>query len=213
MTDKHIRFLAFSAAFALHAALLFFKPLSFENDEYPHPEKLRVSLRSYSPPNPTQTNDTESRPKQQPEKKAVTRPKQKRTLKIADTKMPPTIEASPSPSEKTNGEDASKQMASAAPSEQSNIGDYPSLIRKRVERNKFYPRASLRMNHEGTTVIELGIAPDGAITGIVISSSSGYSALDDAAIHTLERSAPLPPPRKYGLGAVRLTIPVDFSLY
>jgi len=213
VTGKHIRLLAFSAAFILHAALLCFKPLSFENDENPHSEKLRVSMRSFFSPNPIQANNTESTPKQQPEQKAAMRPKKNRTPKIAHAKkLSTTEETTPTPV-KTDGQETLKQTAVATPSGLSEKRNYPSLIRERVERNKFYPRASMRMNHEGTTVIELGIAPDGSVTGVVIRSSSGYSALDNAAIHAVKQSAPLPPPRKYGLGAVRLTIPVDFSLY
>lgn len=47
---------------------------------------------------------------------------------------------------------------------------------------KYYPAIAIRLNHEGNTVVAVHIGADGAVTGADVTSSSGFSDLDQAAV-------------------------------
>jgi protein TonB len=47
---------------------------------------------------------------------------------------------------------------------------------------KYYPAIAVRLNHEGNTVITVHIGADGSVTSADVSSSSGFSDLDQAAV-------------------------------
>jgi protein TonB len=47
---------------------------------------------------------------------------------------------------------------------------------------RYYPPIAVRLNQEGTTVLAFKITPDGSVTDLSISESSGHDALDQAAI-------------------------------
>ena len=51
-----------------------------------------------------------------------------------------------------------------------------------VNANKEYPYMALKRHLEGTTTITTTISASGAITNVSVSSSSGYSVLDEAAV-------------------------------
>ncbi len=212
MTGKYIRFFAFSVAFTLHAALLFFKPFSVENVRSRNPGKLRVSMQSFSQPSETPENNLKPAPP--PEKKKVARPVRKRKSRRVDKTVPQETDETTKPQPvETEGLGEPEQPSTSASSGSSDMLNYPGIVRAQIERNKFYPRPSMRMNHQGTAVVVLGIAPNGMITSAVIRSSSGYRALDNAAMDAVKKSAPLPPPTRYGLGQITLTVPIDFSIY
>lgn len=48
-----------------------------------------------------------------------------------------------------------------------------------------YPRLSRRLGEEGTVELRLKLGPDGRVLDITISSSSGFSRLDDAAVEAV----------------------------
>ena len=47
---------------------------------------------------------------------------------------------------------------------------------------RYYPAIAVRLNQEGTTVLAFKITPDGSVTDLSVSESSGHDALDQAAI-------------------------------
>ncbi|MBF1696353.1 MAG: TonB family protein, partial [Selenomonas sp.] len=51
-----------------------------------------------------------------------------------------------------------------------------------VNANKEYPYMALKRHLEGTTKITTTISASGAITNVSVSSSSGHSVLDEAAV-------------------------------
>lgn len=58
-----------------------------------------------------------------------------------------------------------------------------------------YPRRSVRLGHEGTARVEVRVAPDGAIQGVTLVSSSGFTALDEAALAAARRGRYAPATR------------------
>jgi protein TonB len=48
--------------------------------------------------------------------------------------------------------------------------------------SKYYPASAVRLNHEGATFVTVSVGADGSVTNATISTPSGFSELDDAAI-------------------------------
>ena len=65
-------------------------------------------------------------------------------------------------------------------------------IKAKIERAKTYPRLAQRKGIEGRPIVLFEINPDGSIKSVSISSSSGRDIIDNAAIETVKRAAPLP---------------------
>lgn len=65
-------------------------------------------------------------------------------------------------------------------------------IRKKIERVKEYPRMAMRKGLEGRPTVLFEINSDGSIKYVRISRSSGQDIIDNAALSTVKRAAPLP---------------------
>lgn len=55
-----------------------------------------------------------------------------------------------------------------------------------TQRYMVYPRISIRLKQQGTNVVEFMLYPNGDIGNILLSTSSGYEALDKSSVHTIE---------------------------
>ena len=53
-----------------------------------------------------------------------------------------------------------------------------------------YPDAAVRRNWQGDVILQFTLLPDGHLEHIRIHQSSGYKALDDAALHALQQVEP-----------------------
>jgi len=65
-------------------------------------------------------------------------------------------------------------------------------IWKKIDRKKYYPSIARRNGIEGTPKVTFEITEDGGIKWLKLASSCGYAMLDDAAMITIRRAAPLP---------------------
>jgi protein TonB len=88
----------------------------------------------------------------------------------------------------------------------------PVLITGRVKYRRApdpeYPALARRRKQEGTVLLEVIIAPDGRASGVTLKKSSGFPALDRAALEAV-------PGWEFEVGAaqpVRAEIPVRFEL-
>lgn len=76
-----------------------------------------------------------------------------------------------------------------------------------------YPIEALAAAEEGTTLVELGIGVDGAVTDVVLQQSSGSSRLDDAGIHAARSLKLSSPPMRGGVPvAARLPAEIVWKL-
>ena len=86
---------------------------------------------------------------------------------------------------------------------------YLGKLRSHLERNKVNPRTSF----VGTAVVKFTVGPSGEIIARRIAKSSGSKALDDAALASIERSAPFPPiPTDLNLGELEVSVPFKFTV-
>lgn len=75
-------------------------------------------------------------------------------------------------------------------------------IKKKIMNSKYYPQLARENRIEGTPRVTFEINEDGSLKVVVVAASSGKALLDEAALETVRRAAPLP----YFPGPITLTI-------
>ncbi len=114
---------------------------------------------------------------------------------------------------------AARELASAAPATTTPAAD-DSLARQAVQTavssalkaNFRYPRIARRNGWEGTVMLALRVLPDGQLTDILVSSSSGHAVLDRAALHTLLTASVPQATQWLSDQAIDLVLPVEYRL-
>ncbi|KAB8062726.1 TonB family protein [Janthinobacterium violaceinigrum] len=100
-----------------------------------------------------------------------------------------------------------------APQEQhSGVSSWEGKVLARMERFRRYPTASRARQEQGVVYLRCRIDRDGQVLAAAIEHSSGSAALDQAALDTLQRAAPLPRIPKERPDPLELSIPVEFSI-
>jgi len=93
------------------------------------------------------------------------------------------------------------------------LREYQSLVIGKIERNKRYPAWAKREGFEGRAYVKFTIFSSGQAENISISSSSGFSILDESAISTVKRASPFPPlPKELDLSQLNLKLAIIFEL-
>jgi len=67
-----------------------------------------------------------------------------------------------------------------------------SLIIRRIEAAKRYPRMARKMGIEGTAVVRFKLRPEGQVEAVELLASSGSEILDKASLETVRAAAPFP---------------------
>ncbi len=79
-----------------------------------------------------------------------------------------------------------------------------------TQRYMSYPRVSIRTRQYGTNVVEFTLYPNGDISGVLLTTSSGYEALDRGSVNTIEIAyQDYPKPRV----ATKIKIYMNYILY
>lgn len=88
-----------------------------------------------------------------------------------------------------------------------------SLLKTEFKRYFFYPNTARRKNWQGDLVVSFVIHRDGRINNIVVTSSSGYSVLDHAAVQAVSRIQVLPTVKELALDhSIEKNLPVSYRL-
>lgn len=91
--------------------------------------------------------------------------------------------------------------------------DYLAALVKAIERHRFYPRMSRRLNEEGTVEVRFVVQRNGRLTDITVERSSGSQRLDEAALQTLGKTTPFAPlPAALEREQLSLTVPIVYRL-
>ncbi|MDH5190449.1 MAG: TonB family protein [Gammaproteobacteria bacterium] len=86
-------------------------------------------------------------------------------------------------------------------------------IKNLFQANFYYPSLARRNNWQGKLEISLRISPDGKLTNIQVTKTSGYSILDDAAIDTLKTANILPLAKEWLNGNhFDMVLPIEYRL-
>jgi protein TonB len=91
--------------------------------------------------------------------------------------------------------------------------DYLLKLRKKIERNKIYPKRAKRLKQEGKVVVSFEIAKNGKIKSVSLKDGCSYRRLNNAAIKLLEKIAMFDPiPNELGKNKWAIEIPINYSI-
>ena len=93
---------------------------------------------------------------------------------------------------RTKGEGSPGQMANIHHSPGGELDAILSLILRKLEAAKRYPRMARKMGIEGTAVVRFKLKPEGRVEAVEIVDSSGSEILDTASLETVRAAAPFP---------------------
>lgn len=132
----------------------------------------------------------------------------KETMEQADSpeQKPPENVQPPSPAPRTTVQ----ALASAPRIDPS----WQSLLLKRLQQFKNYPRQARQQNEQGVVLLGFSVDRDGHVLASRIVQSSGHAELDDEVMAMIERAQPLPAfPASMTQEKLDLTVPIRFSLH
>lgn len=86
------------------------------------------------------------------------------------------------------------------------------LLWRRVAELKRYPNTARLNGQEGKVIVKAVIRSDGHLTDVVVQKSSGYSALDEAAIEAVKLACPLHMKHTIGKPQIVVSLPIVYSL-
>jgi protein TonB len=175
-------------------------PSESQQDLAPGPEQQFLP----QPPAPPQ----EEMPKEEEKPKVELPPTRESDVTLPEEAKPEPPKPVPDTPPPTPTAPPRQRTASAAAVTSWNIS-----IAKQIERHKGYPANALRRRESGVTRLVFAVDRDGRVIDRRIVESSGYAALDQEAIATLDRAQPFPPPPK-GLAGERFEfrVPVKFTV-
>lgn len=83
---------------------------------------------------------------------------------------------------------------------------------RRVAELKRYPNSARMNSQEGKVIVKAVIRSDGHLADVFVQKSSGYSALDAAAIETVKLACPLHMKQAIGKPQIVVSLPIVYSL-
>lgn len=133
--------------------------------------------------------------------------------------------APPTPSQPTPDSPAPQQqeasVAAAPPSPPLPAGpseatpgrdSWEGRVMARLERFRRYPNAARARRQEGIAQLRVSVARDGSLLALSLEATSGFPLLDQAALETFRRAAPLPKVPEDRPAPVELSFPVEFFM-
>ncbi len=198
----------------------------------PEPEPVREPEPDPEPRNQPQLQsqpdakpEPEPRPKAKPEPKPEPKPKSEQSPRPEPKKKPtqaPALKsvakpkpAGDAPAARSGSPGASSSAKAAKPVAGSKALEarYLSELRSAIARNRRYPERARRRGETGTAVVYFVIERNGRIGGARVDKGSGSSALDKAAVESVQRLGKFKPfPEGIGRGRWALRVPIQFSL-
>ncbi len=109
---------------------------------------------------------------------------------------------------------AAQRSFSAYSEESSPLAYYANMVEDIITRHVIYPVEAQESQQEGAVEIDLWILSNGKLEEAIIKQSSGFRALDEAALAAVREQAPYPSfPSQITQQELHLTVPVIFKSY
>lgn len=91
--------------------------------------------------------------------------------------------------------------------------DFFAEVTAHLQRHRRYPRRARARGQEGAGKLAFTLTADGRVEEVEVRTSTGHNLLDQEILDLIERAKPLPtPPDEFGVHALRMVIPITFSL-
>ena len=169
-------------------------------------QQATVDLPISEPP-PMPSFDLEPAPP--PRRKPMAEPTQPAPIPVAPRLTEPEARLSTAPAAVAPSPAAPPAMPQAEP----RAPRYGAILLAWLERYRDYPRAARLRRQEGEVVLRLTVDRTGRLLAAEIARPSGVDALDQAALDTARRAAPMPPvPADEPGDRLILLVPVLFAL-
>jgi len=109
---------------------------------------------------------------------------------------------------------ASPAPATAPPAPSRALPNFEALLLARLEQFKHYPRTAMNRGEQGTVRVRFSMDRTGEVLDVAIAQSSGHDLLDQEALATVHRAAPLPPiPADIPQARLDIVVPIRFALH
>jgi protein TonB len=103
------------------------------------------------------------------------------------------------------------QVASAPSAAQE--ASWQNRLLTHLNRKKSYPREAQRARQEGSVIMRFTIDSAGRLISSSIAQSSGFPALDEAAVALVQKASPYPaPPQRLSSEKMALRVPITYGL-
>ena len=170
----------------------------------PQPEAPVAASEPPPPPPPPQKPVVKKVPKPVPRHQEVPQPTQTYL-------PPPQLPAAPAPSAPPQTAMAATPMPAPVPSPEASAG-YRALLSAWLESHKRYPDGARQRGEEGRAVLRFSVDRSGRVLDFAVTSSSGYSDLDQS-VEEMMRGAALPPfPAGMSQPEMQVSVTIRFSL-
>lgn len=92
--------------------------------------------------------------------------------------------------------------------------EYLAYIRQVIDQRKIYPKNAKKLGQSGTAEVSFTVMSDGTIASVSLSSSSGFTLLDNAAVQILTQLAKVKPiPNELVKSSLEITIPIEYAIH
>ncbi len=175
-------------------------------------------------PEPQKKNQPKPKPVEKPKPKLKHKPKPKPVVKppereITKETQKPVVKktASRQITNRSLQKPASRPVVSAQNADNDKIDKikaaYLMVVRKKIERNKYYPRNAKKLRQTGMVEVRFTILKDGSIKSIEVVSACRHSRLNRAAVKTLEKIGSFKPlPNVFDADELTLKVPINYKL-
>jgi protein TonB len=155
---------------------------------------------------------------------AAVHPVEARAIETASLTHDPEVPASPAPAAAAVSDakpaesvvrESAPQVAMATrptPAVKADYGWLAESLRRRLAEIKRYPSAARLNGWEGKVVLRAVIRADGHLSEVKVHRSSGYEALDNAAMEAIRLVCPLHMSNAMGAAEVAVYVPIVYSL-
>ena len=107
---------------------------------------------------------------------------------------------------------AAPNLAASSPSQEESDRHLRSSVLELVTQRLSYPAIARRKGWQGVVILALHIESDGLISDLHVNETSGYAALDKAAIKSLQLAS-IPGARQWLHGhSIDMLIPIEYRL-
>ncbi len=187
------------------------------------PSDLSSSPRVEPRPSPRVVAEPKPRPKPKPEAKTPS-PKAKPKAvfpKTETAQVAPEVTAvgmaPPGPAPLPASSAPVAAPALPAPNPAPNLAElrsgYLSALRSAIAANKYYPDSARRRQEQGMALVAFVLEADGRIHRVQVDTSSGFAAIDEAAVAAVERLGRFQPiPRELQRERWELKVPISFAI-
>jgi periplasmic protein TonB len=112
----------------------------------------------------------------------------------------------------TSAVEASAAAAASRSADSATFAAWMAQIRRQLESKKRFPAAARARWEQGTVVVAFVLDRQGRLAGSRVARSSGFAALDSAALELVRQAQPFPaPPAELPSPRLNMTIPIRYQ--